>query len=297
MSPRGKSILIAVLLLIVLLTTAGVATWTICNQIQQTSSQQAQPTAEPTPVQQQAIKPTGPVTFHPKHRGRELQILESQYFTIGYDNLKKNPAWTIYRLDGPIVNIGRSPERPRFQTDFRTSSHVSDSDYINSGYDRGHMVPAYAMWSRHGAQAFASTFTLSNVVPQRHGMNAGVWEDLEDDIAGQVRSGSVIDQGYAGRFRNITVINGPIYKGEPVKLRNGTWVPTSCFSLVLDYDEGGGGWRAMAFEVPNTDDVKGPLNRWITTAKKIEDQTGIDFFDGNEDVRTQVENVRAERVW
>jgi endonuclease G len=297
MSPRGKSWLIASILFVVLLTTAGVATWMICNQIQQTSSQQAQPTTAPTPVQQQAVRPTGPAVFRPKFRGRELQILESPYFTVGYDNQRKSPAWVVYQLDGPIVNTSRSPDRPRFQTDFRTTAHVADSDYINSGYDRGHMVPAYAMWSRHGAGAFSNTFTLSNVVPQRHGMNAGVWEDLEDNIAGQVRSGNVADQGYAGRFRNITVMNGPIYEGEVAKLRNGTWVPTSCFSIVLDYVEENGGWRVMAFEIPNADDVKGPLGRWITTAGEIGKKTRIDIFDGNEEVRAQVENVRAERLW
>jgi DNA/RNA endonuclease G (NUC1) len=128
-------------------------------------------------------------------------------------------------------------------------------------------------------------------------MNAGIWEDLEDNVAGQVRSGSVADQGYAGRLRNITVINGPIFEGEPVTLRNGTWIPTSCFSIVLDYQETGGGYRVMAFEIPNKDDVKWPLMRWITTAKKISEKTGIDFFDGNEDVREQVETKLTDSIW
>jgi endonuclease G len=297
MSPRGKSILIAVLLLVVLLATAGVLTWAIGSQIQNSSPSLAPTqTSSATPAPS-ATKRSSPVVFRPRFRARELQILESPYFTIGYDNQRKNPAWVVYRIDGPIVNTSRSPDRPRFQTDFRTSAHVADSDYINSGFDRGHMVPAYAMWSRYGVEAFTSTFTLSNVVPQKHGMNAGIWEDLEDNIAGQVRSGAVADQGYAGRLRNITVINGPIYEGTVAKLRNGTWIPSACFSIVLDHVQETGGWRVMAFEIPNTDDVKGPLGRWFTTAKKIEEKTGIDFFDGNEEMRRQVEEIRAEKVW
>jgi endonuclease G len=159
------------------------------------------------------------------------------------------------------------------------------------------MTPAYAEWSRNGAQAFEKTFILSNVVPQYHGMNAGIWEDLEDNIAGQCKGGRVEDEGYAGRFRNITVINGPIYEGQVDKLRNGTWVPSACFSIVLDFLEDSGKYRAMAFEIPNKEDVKGPLLKWSTTIRKIEDKTGLDIFEGNEDVRIELETMKPDKIW
>lgn len=242
-------------------------------------------------------KLVGPVKFLPKSRSQTLQILDQSYFTIGYDNQRKNPAWVVYGLTGPIIHTNKSPLRPKFQMDPRTSAHVPDSAYSGSGYDRGHLVPAYAQWSRNGLLAFEKTFILSNVVPQFHGMNAGIWEDLEDNIAGQVKNGDVIDQGYAGLLRNITVINGPIYEGRPTTLRNGTWVPTACFSIVLDFMEETGQYRAMAFEIPNQETVSGPLLRWSTTIKKIEEKTDLDFFDGNEEIRAGVETKKTEVVW
>jgi len=50
---------------------------------------------------------------------------------------------------GPITHLGPAPSTPAtFATDFNTSAHVSHQDYTGSHFDRGHMCPAYAMWSR-----------------------------------------------------------------------------------------------------------------------------------------------------
>jgi endonuclease G len=308
MPSRPNSIVILSVLLVLILAVAGTVTWLVATQVQKpaevaqaapsvsTVTDKAPATGTATPTAPVA-RVAGPVHFTPKFRNRDLQILESPYFRIGYDNQRKSPAWVVYDLDGPIMNTGASPARPRFQTDFNTSAHVSDSDYANGGYDRGHMVPAYAMWSRHGAKAFEATFVMSNVVPQKHAMNAGIWEDLEDNIAGQCRGGGVVDQGYAGRLRGITVINGPVFTEPVEKLKNGTWIPSACFSIVLDYQEEAGTYRAMAFEIPNVDGTKGPLTRWLTTIRKVEDRTGLDFFDGNEEVRKDIDNRSGDQMW
>ena len=103
-------------------------------------------------------------------------------------------------------------------------------------------------------------------------MNAGIWEDLEDNIAGGHNQGD----GLAGSLRNITVINGPIYEGAPGTLKTGIAIPSACFSIVLDWQEDGTGYKALAFQIPNTKTVKGPLSRWITSIKAIEDATGLD---------------------
>lgn len=247
-----------------------------------------------TPPTTLATRAIAPVRFRPSHQTRQLQVLEGPYFTVGYDNARKNPAWVVYHLDGPIVNRERSPDRPIFATDFRTSAHVAQRDYTSTGFDRGHLVPAFAMWSRHGKDAFMATFTCSNIVPQYHEMNAGIWEDLEDNIAGGHRQGD----GWAGSLRHITVINGPVYDGQVETLRAGIAVPTACFSIVLDWQEDGSGYRVLAFQIPNTRTVKGPLSRWLTTIKSIERVTGLDVLSGEAELyRTSLESQRAEVVW
>ena len=247
--------------------------------------------ARPEPT---SLKKSGPVRFRPTHRTRPLQILESSHFTVGYDNDRKNPAWVVYDLTGPIVNLERSPDRPIFATDFRTTAHVAHRDYTRSGFDRGHLAPAFAMWSRHGTEAFLATFICSNIIPQYHEQNAGVWEDLEDNIAGGHRQGN----GWAGSLGNITVINGPVYEGQIETLKTGIAVPTACFSIVLDWQEDGSGYKALAFLIPNARTVKGPLHRWLTSIKTIESATGLDVFKGDPELHRMVlENQRAEAVW
>lgn len=232
--------------------------------------------------------------WRPSSRQDRLQVLEGPYFTIGYDNRRKNPSWVTYDLDGPITSQGRPPNRPMFATDFRTSAHVGHRDYSGSGLDRGHMVPAFAMWSRHGAEAFLATFVCTNIVPQYHEMNSGIWEDLEDNIAGGNREG----HGWAGSLRNITVINGPVYSGDSGALRSGIAIPSSCFSNILDWQEDGSGYRALAFEIPNTVTARGPLGRYLVSIKQIEERTGLDVFAGEAaSLRPALESVRGATVW
>lgn len=50
-------------------------------------------------------------------------------------------------------------------------------DYKNSNYTRGHLNPSMHQKTREDRMA---TFTLTNVVPQRAGSNAGPWNSLEN---------------------------------------------------------------------------------------------------------------------
>ena len=236
----------------------------------------------------------GAVTIRPMSSTRHLQTLEYPHFTIGYDNDRKNPAYVTYELDGPISTSGPEPARPTFATEFRTSAHVSSSDYTNSGFDRGHLCPAYAMFSRWGAAGFTETFVMSNVIPQPHAVNAGIWEDMEANIAGRAGHGG----GWAESLGHITIINGPIYDDHAEQLRTGVTVPAQCFSVILDYQEDGTGYKAIAVVVPNQGKPTGPLRRWLTSIRSIERQTGLDLLAGMDAaIRATIEDAKADEVW
>ena len=188
------------------------------------------------------------ITWEPRPTSRlPLKLLSYPHFTIGYDEAAKNPAWVAYRLAGPIMHHGLEKRPSTFTTDFGTTAHVSHHDYSNSGFDRGHMVPAYALFSRFGEEGLKETFVMSNVIPQYHGLNAGEWEQLEAMIAGRDGHG----EGWAATYGATWVINGPIYDKRPAtkQLRNRTWIPTSCFSVVLRQRDGH--WDSLAFIMPN----------------------------------------------
>ena len=242
--------------------------------------------------------PNGTIHWSPAARSR-LTLLDKRWFTIGYDERTKSPAWVLYQLAGPIMHPGPEPTRPAtFATDFDTAAHVNHHDYSRSGFDRGHMCPAYAMWCRGGSDAFIATFICSNIIPQPHQVNAGIWEELETDIAGRWAShgGKPAGGGWAERFGEVTVINGPIYSGMPSTLRNGTAVPSIDFSVVIRHDSGH--YQALAFEIPNVGDPRGPLDRYLVTIKRVEDDSGLDLFAGEASaLRGELENAHASTLW
>ncbi|XP_042275191.1 endonuclease domain-containing 1 protein-like [Thunnus maccoyii] len=53
------------------------------------------------------------------------------------------------------------------------------ADYKDSGYTRGHLNPSMHQRTMNDRTA---TFTLTNIVPQRKGSNAGTWNSLEREV-------------------------------------------------------------------------------------------------------------------
>ena len=65
---------------------------------------------------------------------------------------------------------------------FRKDPHISTGsatlkDYKESGYDRGHLIPASDMkWS---PDAMSASFFMINMSPQDPSFNWGIWKKLE----------------------------------------------------------------------------------------------------------------------
>ena len=166
--------------------------------------------------------------------------------------------------------------------------------FIVSLSERHCLCPAFAMFSRYGEGALKETFVMSNVIQQYHGLNAGEWEQLETAIAGRAGTGD----GWAGSCGTVWVINGPIYDKRPAseKLRNGTWVPASCFSVVLR--RAGEQWDALAVVMPNQKDVAGPVSRYLTSITFINHETDLDLLAGMpSDDMARLAQERATTQW
>jgi endonuclease G len=223
-----------------------------------------------------------------------LKPLTYRYFSIGYDEQARNPAWVVYRLAGPIIHHGHEHRPATFATEFRTAAQVAHQDYNGSGFDRGHMCPAYALFSRFGDEGLQTTFTMANVIPQYHDLNAGAWEHLEEAIAGRDGHGD----GWAASDGPLWIINGPVYDTRPASamLRNRTWVPRACFSVILRQLDGH--WDALAVEMPNLVRVTGPWMRYLTAIGTIERETRIDLLAGlPAPERERLERERASTGW
>lgn len=107
---------------------------------------------------------------------------------------------------------------------------ATDSDYVWSGYDRGHLAPNMNQRAEVGLKE--QTFYLSNAAPQvGAGFNRTVWADLERDLTVLVC--------HAEKMWTIT---GPLYADSRDPQRFGgtetigagrVWVPSHFFKLVV----------------------------------------------------------------
>ncbi len=151
---------------------------------------------------------------------------------VGYSEARRDPLWAAYRVK-KVGKVGEQAENPdrkdNFRSDKRTTIRVVDGDYTNSGYDRGHMAPSYAMGSRYGTNAQDESFFMSNMCPQKHSLNGGTWANLESCEA----------DNFANAFEEVWIIAGPIFK-EPVKKFSdkNIQIPSAFYKIIIDEETG-----------------------------------------------------------
>ena len=227
-----------------------------------------------------------------------ITVLDKGDFVVGYSEDFQNPAWVFYRI-GRAVDF-RSFPRPGFRIDQATTSRVRTQDYTNSGFDRGHMAPNFALGSRFGAAGARSTFVMSNVSPQFHTLNDGQWGDLEEWIAGRKPPNATAQnfiRGWADEFGEVWVVVGPLFEEERDPLPSGIPVPSGFFCIVVDEQENGEP-RALAFLFPHVDQRAEDLEPFLTSIDDVEDRAGLDFFHLLADsVEATMERATATELW
>ncbi|KAA0702691.1 Nuclease EXOG, mitochondrial [Triplophysa tibetana] len=118
------------------------------------------------------------------------------YYATLYDTSNKIPVYSAYKFEGLITCERQSAWNIEPQLDDNNaganmaskctpaftcgSKQALDEDYVNSGYDRGHLAPVYQASSQQCAYA---TFTLTNAAPQNPSFNRGQWRKTEENIA------------------------------------------------------------------------------------------------------------------
>ena len=215
-----------------------------------------------------------------------LRVLVNRAYVVGYNDARGNPAWAAYRVRD-LPRLPATPPRPdTFAMDRRTVARVTPDAYTGSGYDRGHLAPNYAIATRHGAGAQEETFLMSNITPQRHALNAGLWKELESKIA----------TSYPARYEEVWAIAGPIFGARPKELREGVQVPEAFFLIVVDEHEGG--LRTLSFIVPQEAPTDAAPERYLSSIDEIERRTQLDFLPELDDAtEAEAERIVPARAW
>ncbi len=217
--------------------------------------------------------------------GHPIVVLTNLGYISGYCEARRNPAWVSFSVSS--ITVGPSGKRlTKFLTDPRTRSGVSHQDYSNSGYDRGHMAPNYAIATRYGQEAQRETFLMSNITPQSPDLNRIWWRVLEEKEAND----------FAVRLERVWVVTGPVFDQRIERLASGVEIPDAFYRIILDEENGQP--RVLAFLAPQTITGKEPLAQFLTSVREIERQTGLDFYpELPKEVQERMESAKAERLW
>ena len=191
------------------------------------------------------------------------QIIKHKYYTLSYNEKYEEAEWTAYVSAKKHLSRAQR-KRPYFIYDPLVKSKSANyRNYKKSGYDRGHLVPAGDM--RFSLDAYNDTFFTSNIAPQNHEFNAGIWNRLE----GKVRY-------WTGKYGDLYIITGSVLKPKLKTIgREHVVVPRYFYKIILDYNKNNP--KAIAFLMPNEPSEKA-LYKYVVPIDSIEKMTGIDFF-------------------
>ena len=193
----------------------------------------------------------------------DIRILDRGEFLIGWSDKLRHPVWCAYH----VVRDARydAGTRPSFTKDKGVPSAPHPNDYTKSGYDRGHMVPNYAIATRYGDTERRKTFRMSNIAPQTAALNRGAWRNLEHRIADL----------WPARYGEVWVIVGCISNGREKIAGTGIDIPTEYYQVVIAQE----GMDVRAFAVLLKQEV--PWCAWearnLVTIDELERRTGLDF--------------------
>ncbi len=214
-------------------------------------------------------------------------------YVISYNGSRKTPNWVSWELN--MAWLGDAPRKDSFRTDSSLPPEIPQarvSDYRNNdgGYDRGHMCPSHDRTAT--ADDNASTFLLSNVVPQASNLNQGPWAQLENYEVTLAKAG-----------KQLFIISGGLYDNPARTIGTGVAVPLSTFRVTVVLDAPGQTAadvhetsRVIAVVIPNDDARVAATADWKafrTTVRDIEAQTGFNFLS---DVAPNIQDAVETRV-
>lgn len=176
----------------------------------------------------------------------------------------KTPLWTVYELSASRLAKPSSGRRARFRPDHSLSTPgATVEDYRNSGYSRGHLVPARDVG--YDEQAFDESFLLSNAVPQNSEMNVSAWRRLENWV-----------RKLAADADSVIVVTGAIFAEDAQRVGAGVAVPSGLYKVILVNE--GSQSLLIAVIMPNAECRGCSLASFMVTVAEVELRTGLSFF-------------------
>jgi endonuclease G len=211
------------------------------------------------------------------------QIVHHEHYSLSYSESHEQPEWVAYELKKAHLSTTNF-RRPYFEIDKAVKTGAAHwRNYKNSGYDRGHLCPAGDR--RFSKEAHDETFLTSNISPQEHQFNSGIWNTLEQKV-----------RYWARKYDGVFVVTGGVLKGNLTSIGDEeVSVPKQFYKVLIDNNSGQ--TKMIAFLLPHEDSNQ-PLYTYVVSVDEIEALTGIDFFAELDDsIENTLEASSSYKGW
>jgi len=211
------------------------------------------------------------------------QIIHHEGFSLSYSEPHEQAEWVAYELKKSHLSKTNF-KRPYFEIDKAVKTGAANwRNYKRSGYDRGHLCPAGDR--KYSQSAHDETFLTSNISPQKHDFNSGIWNTLEQKV-----------RYWASKYDGVYVVTGGVLKGSMKTIGDeDVSVPNQFYKVLIDNNSGK--TKVIAFLMPHKNSSK-PLYEYVVSVDEIEELTGIDFFPELEDtIEKKLEASSSYKDW
>ena len=191
---------------------------------------------------------------------QDVIVLKHTNYTSHFSKSKKYPVMVEWwETKAKIGCANPLPRKDNFKPDPLLPKETDlGADYVGSGYDRGHLMPAKSNQCQTPAVQ-DECFYYSNMVAQTHRLNAGDWKSLE-----------TMTRDWAVKDDSVHIWAGNV--GELKKIGKVS-VPTKCWKVV--YFKKSKEWMAFLFD-NNESKPDGIYNNKVELID-IEKLTGLKF--------------------
>ncbi|MCW3122386.1 MAG: hypothetical protein JWQ38_1878 [Flavipsychrobacter sp.] len=198
---------------------------------------------------------------------QDIVKITHTYYTSYFSTREHIPLLVQYTLTDDMVNCSPETKVPRSVGKFKADPLEPEltnlaKDYLRSGYDKGHNMSA----ADNGCNVtgMQECFYFSNMTPQPHFFNAGVWSKLE-----RQERNEAIEHG------KIMVSIGSVGKAGAIG-PDSVIVPKYMWKVIY-YP------RQKIYECyifPNSDEASRPLEEYLTTLDVLQAHADVTFHNG-----------------
>lgn len=185
-------------------------------------------------------------------------------YLVAYDAPVRIPVYVAYTLK-PENALGCFPRTNAFVADQSVAGGATPSDYVGTGYDKGHAAPDGDL--SYTQQVEYESFLMTNMYPQHGSLNRGIWKLLETSVRGWTVQ---LNQPY-------TIYVGAMYGNGDEFIANGKIiVPHAYYKIVINNATGQvAGWR-----FPHTKpyvNLGNDLTKFRVSVADIQKEAGVQY--------------------